>query len=94
MDNSKHDNNPSAAKPQKASNIFSSASNSIAIYTFLRLLFKMRSHLGLEAMLEYVEKYLSVIDKNNPEFKTAVGEAINLISIEKMYKDIANRERS
>ena len=62
------------------------ANNSIAVYTILSILRQMKENLGLEAMIEYMEKYMEGIEANNPEIKSAVQYALSLMSIEKMYK--------
>ena len=72
-------------KPQR---LLYAPKNTIAIYTVLRSLLKMRKVLGLEAMLEYVGKYLEIIEKSNPVIKSAVEKALTMISVEKMYDEI------
>ena len=67
--------------------------NSIAIYTVLSILIKMKNTLGLEATLEYVEKYLHTIEKHNPQVKDAVSHAVQLISVEKIYKEAMHCEK-
>ncbi len=62
--------------------------NAVAIYTLLAILLRLKNTLGLEAMLEYIEHYQKLIEKHNPEFKDAVEQAIALMSVEKMYRDI------
>lgn len=59
----------------------------LAIYTALRLLLKMKSTLGLEAMLIYISNYIRIIERFYPELKNAVSRAVDLISIEKIYKE-------
>ncbi len=71
----------------QSENFFLSSNNLIAIYTVLSILVKMERQLGLEAMLEYIGKYLATIDKQNPQFKSAVAQAIEMMSIEKIYKE-------
>jgi len=71
----------------KIENIFLSSNNMIAIYTVLSILVKMRQHLGLEAMLEYIKRYLETIEKHEPSIKDAVSHAVGLISIEKIYSN-------
>ncbi len=66
--------------------------DAIAIYTVLKILLKMQKTLGLEAMLEYIAKYLEAIDKNNPQIKYAVSQATSLINIEKIYKEAVCNE--
>ena len=62
-------------------------SKTIAIYTVLCVLRTMKECLGLEAMLEYLERYLRLIDSHNPQLKSAVQNGIARMSMEKMYRD-------
>ena len=62
--------------------------NLISIYTIFHVLLKIRKEVGLEAMLDYIDKYLSLITTHNPRLKLAVTKAISLMNIEKMYKDV------
>lgn len=78
--------------PNDSPHIFTSDKNSIAIYTVICILQRMRSQLGLEAMLEYAEKYLETIEKNNPELKSAVAKALCLMSVERIYRNAVGRE--
>ena len=77
----------------KTENIFLSSDNMIAIYTVLSILIKMKRLLGLEAMLEYIQRYLETIEKRHPPIKQAVSQAIQLISVEKIYKEAVNCEK-
>ncbi len=61
--------------------------HSIAVYTVLRILWRMRKQLGLEAMLEYLEKYMAAIENHNPQLENAVHEALSLLDVERMYKE-------
>ena len=61
--------------------------NWITIYTVVCILSKMRSQLGLEAMLEYIEKFQISIEAYNPKLKEAVAKALLLMPVDKMYKD-------
>ena len=45
--------------------------HSVATYTVLCILKKMRDQMGLEAMIEYLEKYLETIETYNPKLKMA-----------------------
>lgn len=60
--------------------------NSVAIYTMLTILSRMRAELGLEAMLDYMDSYRVAIEESNPKFKSAVCEAIGLVSMERLYR--------
>ena len=81
-----HEETPENSPKRLQKGIFSENSI-IAIYTVLSILIKMQDELGLEAMLEYVNKYLRVIEKDNPQIKYAVSRALQLISLEKIYKE-------
>jgi len=72
---------------KKTPDIFSSTENIIAIYTVLSVLLKMRSILGLEAMIDYIDKYLQTIAAHNPEMKRAVNSALKFINVKKIYED-------
>lgn len=72
--------------PPKSFSIFS-PQNLITIYTALRILDAMRQQLGLEAMLEYMAKYLTLIEKDNPPLKAAVTQALKLMKVERIYQD-------
>ncbi len=61
--------------------------NMIAVYTVLGILKEMRRQLGLEAMLEYMDRYVSAIEDRNPELKQAVTKAITMMKVEKMYRE-------
>ena len=78
-----NNNNPPNAIP----NFFTEKDNMISIYTAMRILRKMKGQLGLEAMQEYLDHYIRVVDKNNPKLSFAVTKALSYICVEKMYKD-------
>ncbi len=83
---------PKPSLPQTSEMVFS-ASNTIAVFTVLSILLKMRTQLGLEAMLEYMEKYLAAIAAQSPKLKGAVAKALTIISIEKVYTDVSRYEK-
>ena len=64
---------------------FINSNQMVAVYTVLILLRKMKGELGLEAMLEYMNAYLEVIEKYNPKLGRVVSKAVSLMSMEKMY---------
>ena len=68
-------------------NIFTSSANSIAIYTILCILRRMKREIGLEAMLEYLDKYLETTETHNARLKLAVAKALWMMSVEKMYRE-------
>ncbi len=66
--------------------------NAVAIYTILAILTRLKTKVGLEAMLEYIEHYKKLIERYNPDFREAVDEAMALLNVEKMYRDITRNE--
>ncbi len=68
-------------------NILFRTSNIVVIYTALKILRMMQSQLGLEAMLEYHQKYLQAVEEKNPMLKHVVNRALSLVSVEKIYKE-------
>ena len=64
----------------------------IAVYTAVSILFRIRKTLGLEAMIEYMERYLAAIEKHNSRLKTAVNLALSFTNVEKMYNDVVRPE--
>lgn len=79
--------------PQKTFLPFYTPHNTVAIYTVLTILLKMRDQIGLEAMLEYIEKYISIIDKKHSRLKFAVDEALLIVSVNKIYREARNDDR-
>lgn len=74
-------------------NIFSHPANSVAIYTVLSVLLRMRERLGLEAMTEYIQFYLQIVEKNNPEIKMAVQKALTMVDVRRIYEDALNEDK-
>jgi len=68
--------------------------HSTAFYTFLSILLKMKQELGLEAMLEYMEKYLRTIDSHNPNIANVVGKALNSIPVEVIFNELSKHEKT
>jgi hypothetical protein len=72
---------------EKSKNILLRTSNIVVIYTALRILMVMQRQLGLEAMLEYHQKYLQAVEAKNPMLKHVVNRALSFINVEKIYKE-------
>ena len=72
-------NNPPRAVPHVL--------QSLEVYTILCLFRKIQKKLSLEAMLEYMKKYLETIETNNPELKKAVHEVMAKMDVEKIYRE-------
>ena len=63
-------------------------SQAVTVYTILTILMRMRSDFGFEAMLEYMEKYLRAIETHNPEIRTALRKALDVINLHRLYKEV------
>ena len=73
--------------PKKFPRMLNDSANSIAVYTVLCILRRMRKQLCLEAMIEYMDEYLLTIEESNPQLREAVLKALSMVSIKKIYKD-------
>jgi hypothetical protein len=60
----------------------------IAVYTTLRILNKMKKELGLEVTLEYIESYLSEIEKINCSLKEVADEIMAILDVQKIFKEL------
>ena len=80
-----HNNSPQFDPIQKIPDL--SPATSIDIYTVLTVLCAMKNRLGLEAMLDYIDRYLHIVNKNNPRLRGAVQRALTQISVEKIHRD-------
>jgi len=88
MNESENPNYSNRRLNQKSTKPLFSRTNMIVIYTAFCVLARMRQTLGLEAMLEYIEKYRGAIEQCNPKMKAAVTRALTLINVEKVYNDV------
>ena len=66
---------------------FMKSIQSIPVYTVLKILQKIRHQLGLEAMLDYTNYYLKIVETHNPDVKKAVEDALSHVNVEKIYKE-------
>ena len=87
MDINPEGQNNKFPKQKFEANIMLSNGNIIAVYTILCILLKMRRTLGLEAMLDYVQAYQSIIESSNPDLKSAVKRAVQMVNVKKIYND-------
>ena len=78
---------PSSQLPTPKSNELFNGGQTVAIFTVLSILTKMKECLGLEAMLEYIDTYLDQTTRRDPGIKIAVAKALNMMSIEKIYQE-------
>ena len=79
--------------PKTDSPPFLSPDNVVAIYTVLAILRRMKLCLSIEAMLEYMDAYLSVLEKNNQDFKMTVTRVLEVLNVEKMYRDVIDADK-
>jgi len=59
----------------------------VIVYTSIKIIIKMKRHLGLEAMLEYLSRYAQVIEKHNPQLKCIVDYAVSQVDVNKIYQE-------
>ena len=72
----------------------SNFSSMISIYTGLCILHKMRHQLGLEAMMEYMDTYIQAMEEKNPILKAAVGQAVTVVSVERIYDEACRKNKN
>jgi len=89
---SNHASNDSPHSRQHSDTPEISPSGNIGIYTVLSTLCLMRHQLGLEAMLDYIERYLAIIEKHSPQIKPAVRHILKRVNVEKIYHDAMRKE--
>jgi len=68
--------------------------NIIATYTVLKVLNKMQAELGIEAMHEYKDVYLEMIEKHNLKLKVVVEQLLEELNVEKIYHDCFENEKN
>ena len=73
--------------PKKFPRMLYNPDNSAAVYTALCILQSMKTQLCLEAMFEYMDVYMTLVERHNPTLRDAVLMAISEVGIEKMYKE-------
>lgn len=79
-------NDPLQHPPQTPTPLFK-PNSLVTVYTVFRILTMMRRRLGLEAMLEYLERSIFLLERENPRIKSAVTQALTFMNVEKIYKD-------
>jgi hypothetical protein len=60
----------------------------ITVLTVLVVLMKMRRYLGLEVMLEFIEKYLLLVSQKNSHVYKAVDKRLGLDEIKRMFSGL------
>ncbi len=58
-----------------------------AVYTGMSILMKMKKELGKDAMLAYMDKYLSFTEENNLFLQSAVLRALSSVDVQKMHRE-------
>lgn len=76
----------------KGKSLLFSPQRIIIIYTAFRIIYLMRKKLGLETMLEYIDIYVSIIEKHNPHLKHAVSRSLDLIDMNKIYEEARRKD--
>lgn len=64
-----------------------SSSHYLSIYVIFSILLKIRKQIGLEAMLEYIRKYMEKFEKHYPRKQSLVKQQIHKVDVIKMYQD-------
>jgi hypothetical protein len=53
----------------------------------------MKEKLGLEAMLEYINNYLTIMGDCDPQLKETVGQVLGAVNVERMYHDAVRKRK-
>lgn len=61
-------------------------SQSVEVYTILRVLKQIKKELGLEAMVDFHASYIEQIDRYNPHLVKAVDHAIRILDTKRVYR--------
>jgi hypothetical protein len=61
-------------------------SRTIAVYTVLLVLSRMRERLGVEAMVEFIDRYTATIERLDPEIKDAVNHELLERALHGLYQ--------
>ena len=65
----------------------------IAIYTVLMVLINMRERLGIEAMVDFLERYTRTIERINPDIKEAVNDELLDRALHGLYETVCGYEK-
>ena len=63
------------------------ANYTLTIYIVMRILKLIRNQMGLEAMLEYVDKFVEKNENRHPQFPKAFSLAMNNQKLETIYEN-------
>lgn len=67
--------------------------NNFPVFMAIMTLVKIKQELGLEAMVEYVDHYVEVINENNPKLGDAYQQAMKFINVEKIYQEMISKHK-
>ncbi len=59
----------------------------LTVYIVMRMLKLIRHQMGLEAMLEYIDKYIEKNENRHPQFPQAFSLAMNKQKLETIYEN-------
>ena len=59
----------------------------LTVYIVMRMLRLIRHQMGLEAMLEYIDKYIEKNENRHPQFPQAFSLAMNKQKLETIYEN-------
>jgi hypothetical protein len=65
----------------------------VLIFTILSVVLTMKEKLGLEAMLEYINNYLTIMGDCDPQLKETVGQVLGAVNVERMYHDAVRKRK-
>jgi len=67
-------------------------SRTIAVYTVLLVLRNMKERVGIEAMVEFIDRYTSTIEQLNPDIKEAVNYELLERALHGLYESVCPHE--
>jgi len=65
----------------------------VSVYTVLLILRNMRDRLGIEAMVDFLERYTKTIERVTPEIKEAVNDELLERALHGLYETVCNDEK-
>jgi hypothetical protein len=65
----------------------------VEVYSVVAILRNMRNELGLEAMSEFLDLYVMAIEKQNPDLKKILHEALSEHAIDHFYQAVVQHEK-
>ena len=65
----------------------------LTVYIVMRMLKLIRHQMGLEAMLEYIDKYIEKNENRHPQFPQAFSLAMNKQKLETIYENTVKYQK-